>query len=74
MTTHPWPLPAGPQANWNTRDWQAAANFYHYEIMGIDYDAPNYRPTLSLLEDGFKHAQRKAAAGNQPSCCCKKNA
>lgn len=62
MTPHPFPLPTGPQAAWDARRWQSAANFYHYEIMGVDRTEPNYRPTLSLLEDGFRHAQRRARA------------
>jgi hypothetical protein len=62
MTPHPFPLPAGPEAAWTARQWQAAANFYHYEIMGVDRAEPNYRPTLSLLESAHRHAQRRAAA------------
>jgi len=62
MTTHPFPLPRGNQGDWTAREWQAAANFYHYEIMGVDRDEPNYRPHLSLLESAFAHATRKARA------------
>jgi hypothetical protein len=59
---HPFPFPAGREADWTARQWQAAANFYHYEAMGVDRDEPNYRPTLSLLEAAHRHAQRRAAA------------
>lgn len=62
MTDHPFPLPSGNEADWTARQWQAAANHYHYEVMGVDRNEPNYRPLLSLLESARNHAQRRARA------------
>jgi hypothetical protein len=61
-TQHPFPLPQGNQAEWTARQWQAAANHYWYEIMGVDREEPNYRPLLSILEDAHRHATRRSAA------------
>lgn len=60
--SHPFPLPVGPSASWDARTWQAAANHYWYEIMGVDRTVPNYRPLLSLLEAAHGEATRKASA------------
>lgn len=57
---HPFPLPVGPEATWNAQEHQAAANHYWYEIMGVDRDASNYRPYLSLLESAFNRHTRYA--------------
>lgn len=62
MQNHPFPMPQGPQGSWDARQWQAAANYYWYEIMGIDRSEPNYRPYLSMLESAYAHATRKARA------------
>lgn len=59
---HPFPFPTGNRADWTARDWQAAANRYWYDIMGVDRSEPNYRPQLSMLEAAHKEATRKAAA------------
>lgn len=58
----PFPFPAGNQGDWTAAQWQAAANRYWYDIMGVDRSEPNYRPVLSLLESAFKHASSKARA------------
>lgn len=62
MGTHPFPLPSGLEAGWSVQEWQAAANHYWYEIMGVDRSEPNYRPLLSLLEAAHAHATRHARA------------
>lgn len=60
------PLPTKPRPEWTAADHQRAANFHHYEIMGIDAEYreanPNYRPHLSMLEAAFREHTRKAAA------------
>ena len=54
MTPHPFPLPTGLEAAWTARQWHAPPNFYHYEIMGVDRDEPNYRPvTPRFTARGF---------------------
>lgn len=58
--SNPFPLPAGPEANWGAREHQAAANYYWYKIMGVDREEPNYRPYLSLLESAHKRHTRYA--------------
>jgi len=60
MAEHPFPFPSGNQSDWTAREWQAAANRYWYDIMGVDRGEPNYRPRLSLLESAHKHATRRA--------------
>ncbi len=55
-------MPAGFESSWDARQWQAAANHYWYEIMGVDRSEPNYRPVLSLLEAAHAHATRRAKA------------
>lgn len=66
MSEHPFPLPRGLESDWTARDWQAAANHYHYEIMSVDrVNDANYRPLLSLLEAAFNHASRRAKAARQ---------
>jgi len=60
--SHPFPFPAGPEANWTAGEHQAAANRYHYDIMGVDRSEPNYRPHLSLLESAFNRHSRYARA------------
>ena len=62
MTNHPFPYPQGNRADWTARDWQAAANRYYYDMMGVDKSEPNYRSHLSTLEAGFNEATRKAKA------------
>ena len=60
------PLTTKPTYVWDARDHQRAANYYHYEIMGVDVEYreanPNYRPYLSMIEAAFREHTRKAAA------------
>ncbi len=60
MATNPFPLPAGPRADWTAADWQQKANRDWFEIMAVDRDQPNYRPALSMLEASHAHSTRKA--------------
>lgn len=62
MTNHPFPLPQGLEQDWTAPEWQAAANHFHYEVMGVDRSEPNYRPLLSMMEAARNHATRRAAA------------
>ena len=59
---HPFPLPEGNACEWTARDWQRAANFYWYELAGIDRSEPNYKPMETLLKSAHAHAMRKAKA------------
>jgi len=62
MSDHPFPFPRGNRIDWTSRDWQAAANRYFYDIGKVDRSEPNYRPHLSCLESAFNEATRKARA------------
>ncbi len=57
--SHPFPYPKGPETSWTAKEWQAAANHYWYEMMGLER-VGNYRPVLSLLESAFRRCTRKA--------------
>lgn len=55
-----WPMPKGPEAEWTSREHQAAANHY-FDAMGrVNRDYPNYRPTLTALETSYKRHTRYA--------------
>lgn len=53
-------MPAPPETNWGSKQYQAAANVVFLKMGRINREFPNYRPTLSMLESSFARYTRYA--------------